>query len=240
MADNPPAVVVAAPADVGPSKEKLGRILKAFNVINALFIGATGVVTFIITPPPVSVPVALSACYLIVFSLLLLCFECNFEFLNLMIVRNFGFMFNWGGRLIFLLLTGTLAFGLGAMGIAAGCFTAAVIIINMYILCRYREFGEAYEDEYREMRLKAFLSEKPKAARETPLQAVVVSSGGAAASVAYQPSSGGSAYSGTAPPSSRSEMTEANGWKKHLDDKSGKYYFYNDRTKETRWDTEDP
>jgi len=276
--------------NTGPTKETLSRVLKGFNIVNSLFLAATGVFTFMpasgVTLTPATV---LSACYVITFSTMLLCFECHLGCLDAIIYRNCGFMFNWGGRLIFLFLNGVLAFGLGIMGIVAGSFTGLVIMINTFVLCRYRDFGEEYEREFAHMRDQAAGQSKPRA-NDTPLQSV--NTGGAAHSAYNAPSAGGSAYSGSglagaladaavrnpeaavavgnaavsaatnpavqsaaagavhsldrnpfvdasAPASSgKSDMTEANGWKKYLDDTSGKYYFYNERTKETRWDTD--
>jgi len=274
-----------ASADDGPpSKEKLTRVLKSANVICALFLAVTGVVSFIILTPDFTQ--VLCACYVIFFSLMLLCFECHFSCLDAVIYRNFGFMFNWGGRLVFLFLNGVLAFTLGIMGIIAGGFTGGVILLNMFILCRYRDFGEEYERDFAALRDQAAgKPARPNGENDKALQAVVT------ASAASQAAGGGSAYSGSglggalvnaavanpeatiaigsavasnphvqnaalgaassiandpnrnpfvdAGGSGRGDLTEANGWKKYLDDKSGKYYFYNERTKETKWDTEE-
>lgn len=285
MSVNAGAPAAAAADDGPPSKEKLSRILKAFNVINALFLAVTGVVSFILITPDFSQ--VLCACYVIFFSLMLLCFECHLGCLDAVIYRNFGFMFNWGGRLVFLFLNGVLAFTLGVMGIVAGGFTGVVILVNMFILCRYRDFGEEYEREFAALRDQAAgRPARPNGGDDRAMQAVVAASAQSSAAGG----GGGSAYSGsglggalvdaavrnpettiaigTAVASNPhvqaaasqavsdaaanrnpfldsgsgggvGSMTEANGWKKYLDDKSGKYYFYNEKTKETKWDTED-
>jgi len=106
----------------------IGRWVKAANVIDALFLATAGVVSFILLS--FNLLTVLSALYVIFFGLLLFCFECHLARFDLMIYRNFGFMFKWQGRAFFFLFTGTLSFGLGAVGIAAGCFTVVVVFFQ--------------------------------------------------------------------------------------------------------------
>jgi len=78
------------------------------------------------------------------------------------VYRNFGFMFNWVGRCVFFILTGTLVFAFGTLGIIAGLVTVVNVIFNIYVLRNNDEYREHMEQEAIEMRERAKTNPPPK------------------------------------------------------------------------------
>ena len=65
------------------------------------------------------------AAYLVFFGLLMTCLECNLGNLAPKFKANFGFMFSFAGRTIFILFCATLCFALnGVFGWISGSATA--------------------------------------------------------------------------------------------------------------------
>ncbi len=55
---------------------------------------------------------------------------------------NFGFLYNLGGRWIFLLFVGFMSFSLSTIGIAAMCFLYVVGLFHAYIMWKFPRFEE--------------------------------------------------------------------------------------------------
>jgi len=193
--------------------------LRVFNIVNALFLAVAGVLTFVLITKP-SVLLILSSIYIIAFSLILCCFETRFSFVERIVYRDCGFMFRWQGRLVFFIFVGTLAFGISIIGIAAGCFTVVNVIFNIYVLCvspNYSKF-KAQQGEAARRNAAGSLAMK----QQVQTAAVNVGTAAVVASV-------------TSEPPAKVDVGSPL-WEKILDEESGTYYYYNSRTKETRWD----
>jgi len=200
--------------------------LRIVNILNACLLCVAGVLVFVFDT--LDVLLVLSSLYIIAFSLLLLCFEIlQIRMFQLMIFRNFGFMFSPAGRILFFLFIGTLAFGIGTLGIVAGCVTAANVIFNTYVLCKNPYYKEHMAAEAYAMRSRA-LDGAVKSG--VPMQAVVTHTPAVAASSS---SSGASLAPAAIPPVSPAGLGPD--WKKFHDEASGTDYWYNETSKETRW-----
>jgi len=237
----------------------LVRILKVCNFVNAGFLCAAGILVFVLSSP--NTLEVLSAIYVIIFSLLLLCFECHLKRFEKMVYRNFGFMFHWQGRIIFFFFIGTLSFGLGTWGIVAGCVTVVNVIFNVYVLRTNEFYRQHLADQANEMRQRA-RSDLPAA---TVAGAASPTGAGTSAVPASQPSTYGGYNSGAtntlatvavnaaiANPEAAVKVATvglqvagtvaaqpaAGGseWEKFLDEDTGTYYYFNHRTQETRWE----
>jgi len=221
----------------------IARWMKFLNIINALFLAASGVVSFI--GGASDLLRVLSALYVIAFGLLLFCFECHLTRFDAMVHRNFGFMFKWQGRLLFFLFTGTLAFGLGAVGIAAGCFTVAVIIFNIYVLRTNKGYSDQQNKEQQEM-VTRVSNNKPNVpvtsantvqpARQdaNPFTTVDVNMGIGGHNVTVPVTV--TADNLTSAASMAANHLNNSDWEKIYDKGSGKYYYYNAKTQESRWE----
>jgi len=256
----------AASAKDAPNP-KLLLAVKICNILNAAMLVACGVVYFVLLTSPAPLQI-ITALYVIAFGIILFCFEMHLKAMDRVINRNFGFMFSWGGRTLFFLLVGTLCFGLGAMGIATGCVTGANLIFSGYVLCTQPHVSEQWAkefDSYRERATAGTSAGMPMASLST---AAASASVGAPASVSIDISSSTAAAgvsslasaaraSGVDPlaaataaganpfldssapaPSSASSARGGGDWKKFQDDATGKYYYHNSKTQETKWEND--
>jgi len=197
----------------------------------------------------------LSAIYVICFSLLLLFFECHLARLDMVIRNNFGFMFKWPGRVLFFFFAGSLCFGLGTFGIVIGAVTCVNVVFNIWIICMTPGILDKEKRDQQLMEARMGNNMPPTAQTVAqPVQPVKP----------VQPASGQDernpftadvnvgigGHNATVPVSvSVNDIMASNkgdlsaeqldaGWVKQLDSNTGKYYYYNNRTNEMRWDLE--
>jgi len=189
-------------------------ILKVANVINAMLLAATGIVTFL--TQSLDLLVVLSAIYVLAFSLALLFFELRLKICDSMIYRNFGFMFRWKGRCLFFVFIGTLTFGLGTMGIIAGIVTFVNMFFNAFIMLYHPKMSEV-ETQEDSKRLENITIDPKKTFEMVHAAAPVIT---AAAGVAN---------------SMNAKGTEGD-WEKLYDSNTQQYYYHNHATGETRWE----
>jgi len=139
----------------GMSAPKLVWILRTVNFLNAVLLIIIAGMKLQTTAGINQLPLTLSCIYVIFFSFLLLCFECHCRAFNKVVYRNFGFMFHWIGRVVFLFVTGSLAFGFGTYGIIAACVTIVNIIFNVYVVQTNDFYKDKLEDDAVDMRNRA-------------------------------------------------------------------------------------
>jgi len=115
-------------------------------VINGLLLFICGLfsITSLLT---FQLPTLLSGIYVMLFSILLCCFECHLKKFDSYVFTNFGFMFYWQGRLIFFLFVATLTFGLGVFGVIIGALTLANVLMNCYILYSHPGYRKHIHDQ---------------------------------------------------------------------------------------------
>ena len=82
------------------------------------------------------------ACYVLLFCLLMCCFECGLNFFSTVLAINFGFLYTLSGRLVFLLFVGFMSFSLSTFGIAAMAYLYLVGLIHMGIMLYYPKFSQ--------------------------------------------------------------------------------------------------
>ena len=83
------------------------------------------------------------ACYVVVFSCLLCCFELHLKQVTKFIAFNFGFIFNAKGRALFMMFVGTILFSFSLFGKLVGLGMLANSIFNLYIIFKYPDFDNA-------------------------------------------------------------------------------------------------
>ncbi len=124
--------------DVLREMENWGSRLKYAMCALSLFIIITAFYSFGSVSGDVST--TFIALYVFFFGVLILCYEIAFKFTSIIIVQNFGFLYNPYGRSIFLLLLSVLCYHLGAMGIVSFGFLMGAIFFHGYIDLRYPKF----------------------------------------------------------------------------------------------------
>ena len=218
------------------------NISKLTNVLNAAFLVVVGVLFFVLNPNKVDIPAAISACYVILFGMILLCFECHFSAIHRFMFSNFSFMFSWVGRLVFLVLAGTLAFGLTVIGIVGGSVTLANAVFNIIVLCTNPEYSREMRRKNAEWELEAIGALSRAAGIPGPSPAVsAMSTGNTGAKATAPVASAGAGYQAprvapAVPGAAPAAAGLPSGWEKLLDESSGSYYYYNAGTGTTSWD----
>lgn len=128
--------------------EQVKRVLVFSNLCNAVLFYLASTIYFLLNPIP-SIPGALIAIYVSCFGCGFCCFELKYfvKSIGVWYWRNFGFMFTWPGRLIFLLFVGTICLSLmNVWAYLIGIYTLANLLLNVYIICRHKEYRAYMED----------------------------------------------------------------------------------------------
>lgn len=194
----------------------LFKVLKALNTICGVLLICAGVQAFTVIATKdddtdTDLSMTFSALYIITFSLLLIVFElhCNKK-LDVYLFTYFGFMYSIFGRFLFFLFIGTLGFGLDTVfGYIVGGVTIAIVIFNAWVI---RNNGEYLE----------ILRQKNIASRLEAEQNTVAKTQG------VEMEDKGGVKTAKAP--------SGDDWERVYDDEADSYYYYNKKTKETRWD----
>jgi len=154
-------------------------------------------------------------------------------------------MFSWGGRCLFFFFVGTLSFGIGVVGICAGVYTILNMLFNVYVLRTNKEYHDQVEKDTVEMRERAEKNQKSPAKKKsneptvtakvpTVVGDVEVTMGvNDMAKAAGAVSQIGVANAGTA--NATGGLDSDPSWKKYYDEGTKSHYYYNEKTKETRW-----
>lgn len=191
---------------------------------------------------------------MILFGVIMLCFEIHLKAIHRIIASNFSFMFSWVGRLLFFVLSGTLAFGLGVQGIVAGAVTLANMLFNMYVMCTNPEYSSKMRRQNAEWELEALNARAPSYNHSVNQYRAPAAPSAAAPAGPFDGSASGygksistgpaTSFPGAAPAAAPAPATAATsaptvlpgGWEKIFDESSNKYYYYNSKTQETSWD----
>lgn len=104
------------------------------------------------------------ACYVIVFSCLLCCFEAHLKQISKIIAANFGFMFNAKSRCLFMLFVGTILFSFSLFGKIVGLAMLANAGFNFYAVIMYPGFEDAQRKDA-QAEIQDFLSANPAYAK---------------------------------------------------------------------------
>lgn len=123
------------------SKTRMLYMLRLMNLSNGLLLIVTGILVFITGMVNISFASITVSGYVVFFGLLMTCLECQVGNLAPKFKRNFGFMFSFYGRTIFILFCSTMLFALNAwLGYLAGSLTAVNGIFNGYVICVHPSF----------------------------------------------------------------------------------------------------
>jgi hypothetical protein len=156
------------------STSKLKSTLRIANMCNGMSLITLGVIVFIVGLANISFTSITVSCYVIFFGLLMSCLECNIANLAPKLQRNFGFMFSFSGRTLFIMFCGSMAFAMGNwLGYIIGALTLLNGAFNGYVICVHPAFksGElsAKGDPYGgytggEKEMLSYLQSKPELA----------------------------------------------------------------------------
>lgn len=105
------------------------------------------------------------ACYVVVFSCLLCCFETHLTQISKFIALNFGFMYSAKSRAAFMIFLGTILFSFSLFGKIVGCLMLANAAFNIYILFKHPGFDEAQRSDATND-IKDYLASNPAFAQQ--------------------------------------------------------------------------
>ena len=140
-------------ADKYDSCSKLPREVVAMRVMNVLIVGLMSWAATNKMQEATEIAAYIVAFYVYCFALLLCCYETHITTLAEIIARNFGFLYNWKGRMVFLLLVAFLCISLDSCGGescgVAGRIAAVFIVINTLFTTFVVFRHPVYEQEIR-------------------------------------------------------------------------------------------
>ena len=100
-----------------------------------------GIAGFFIGTVSISFTTVTVSAYVVFFGLLLSCLECNISALAPKFQRNFGFMYSFTGRSLFIIFAGSMVFAMNqVLGWIVGGFTILNGLFNGYIICVHPAF----------------------------------------------------------------------------------------------------
>ena len=120
--------------------------LRVANLSNGLCIIAGGVASFLTPATLLSMTSIAIAGYIILFGCVLFCFECRLKRMEETIRRNFGFLFSYSGRTIFILFIASLCLGttgdngISIWGIITGVLTFLNAMFNCFVVYSHPAF----------------------------------------------------------------------------------------------------
>ncbi len=82
------------------------------------------------------------AMYLFFFAILICCFELAIKRIAVLLVQNFGFMYNAAGRFMFLIFVGFLCFDLSTMGKVVFGLLMLYGLVNIYLNFKHPQYSK--------------------------------------------------------------------------------------------------
>jgi hypothetical protein len=104
------------------------------------------------------------ACYVVVFSCLLCCFETHLKQISKIIAANFGFMYSAKSRCLFMIFVGTILFSFSLFGKVIGLAMLANAGFNFYAIVMYPGYEDAQRKDA-QSEIQDFLSANPAYAK---------------------------------------------------------------------------
>jgi hypothetical protein len=100
------------------------------------------------------------ACYVVVFSCLLCCFETHLKQISKIIAFNFGFLYSAKSRSAFMIFVGTILFSFSLFGKIIGCLMLANAGFNIFIIAKYPGYEDAQRQDA-QSEIKDYLAANP-------------------------------------------------------------------------------
>jgi len=100
------------------------------------------------------------ACYVVVFSCLLCCFETHLKQISKIIALNFGFLYSAKSRSAFMIFVGTILFSFSLFGKIIGCLMLANAGFNIFIIAKYPGYEDAQRQDA-QSEIKDYLAANP-------------------------------------------------------------------------------
>ncbi|KAJ1419334.1 hypothetical protein B484DRAFT_453450 [Ochromonadaceae sp. CCMP2298] len=172
---DPTASPAVGPKSVSTAKEAgesddetmraVPRMILYTRIINLVLSVCMIIVSLLAILTTQSATTGVLACYLVVFSCLLCCFETHLKQVSKIIALNFGFMYSARARSIFMLFIGTILFSFSLFGKIIGVCMLTNAAFNMYILVKYPGFEDIQRNDA-QSDIRDFLASNPAFAQQ--------------------------------------------------------------------------
>jgi hypothetical protein len=153
--DGAPATI--DPATLDPAIPRMITFTRITNLVLSVCMILTSLLALLTTQ---SATTGVLACYVVVFSCLLCCFETHLKQISKFIALNFGFMYSAKSRSVFMMFVGTILFSFSLFGKIIGLCMIANAFFNFFILFRYPQYEDAQRSNA-ESEIKDFLASNP-------------------------------------------------------------------------------
>jgi len=143
-----------------PVDAAIPRMILYTRVINLVLSVSMIIVSMLSLLTTQSATTGVLACYVVVFSCLLCCFETHLKQVSKFIAMNFGFMYSAKSRSVFMLFIGTILFSFSLFGKLIGLCMLVNAAFNIFILFRYPEFEDTQRIDA-QSEIKDYLAANP-------------------------------------------------------------------------------
>jgi hypothetical protein len=136
------------------SENKAAGYVRFFNFVNATLLFLTGLFSLINIANVLTLSISFyfMSFYIMLFALLLCCFEMRFSWAERRVRDSFGFLYTYMGRTIFLLFLSSFCFGImssqQALGLSIGIITSVNALFNLIVMYRHGKMFEDPSNEY--------------------------------------------------------------------------------------------
>jgi hypothetical protein len=143
-----------------PLDEEIPRMILYTRVINLILSICMIMVSFLSLVTTLDATRGVLACYVILLSCLLCCYETHLKQVSKLIALNFGFLYSAKSRVVFLVFLGTILFSLSLFAQIIGLAMLANAGFNGYIIYKYPEFENAQRTDA-QAEIQDFLAKNP-------------------------------------------------------------------------------
>lgn len=153
------------PSTPTPTDPSIPRMILYTRVINLFLSICMIIVSLLSLLTTQTATTGVLACYVVVFSCLLCCFETHLKQVSKIIALNFGFMYSAKSRSVFMIFLGTILFSFSLFGKLIGIFMLVNAGFNIYILFKYPQFDDAQRNDA-QSEIKDYLASNPAFAQK--------------------------------------------------------------------------
>lgn len=132
--------ITSGGGDVDPAVPRMILYSRVINLLLSVCMIVASLLSLLTTD---NATTGVLACYVVVFSCLICCFETHMKLISKMIALNFGFMYSAKSRSVFMIFVGTILFSFSLFGKIVGCLMLANAGFNIFVLFKYKGYDDA-------------------------------------------------------------------------------------------------
>jgi len=152
-----PQKVVQAPIEVDQAVPRMILYTRVINLGLSICMIFVSLLSLLTTN---NATTGVLACYVVVFSCLLCCFETHLKQISKIIAFNFGFLYSAKSRSAFMIFVGTILFSFSLFGKIIGCLMLANAGFNIFIIAKYPGYEDAQRQDA-QSEIKDYLAANP-------------------------------------------------------------------------------